>query len=38
VDVHAQPLSMVTAATIMSQLLAGDLAKGRPRQALADHS
>lgn len=38
VDVHARPLSMVTAAAIMSQLVAGDFAKGRLRQALADHS
>lgn len=37
VDVHAQPLSMATAAAIMSQLLAGDLAKGRLRQVLAGH-
>jgi predicted metal-dependent phosphoesterase TrpH len=38
VDVHAQPLSIATAATIMSQILAGDFAKGRLRQALAGHS
>jgi predicted metal-dependent phosphoesterase TrpH len=38
VDVHAQPLSMATAATIMGQLLAGDITKGRLRQALAGHS
>ena len=38
VDVYAQPLSIVTAATIMSQLLAGDLAKGRLRQSLLGHS
>jgi predicted metal-dependent phosphoesterase TrpH len=38
VDVHAQPLSMATAATIMGQLVAGELANGRLRQALADHS
>jgi predicted metal-dependent phosphoesterase TrpH len=37
VDVHAQPLSIPTAAVIMSQLLAGDLAKGRLRQVLAGH-
>ena len=37
VDVHAQPLAIVTAATIMSQLVAGELARGRPRQALAGH-
>ena len=38
VDVHAQPLSMATAATIMGQILVGDLTKGRLRQALAGHS
>jgi predicted metal-dependent phosphoesterase TrpH len=38
VDVHAQPLSIATAAAIMSQLLAGDLARGRLRQVLAGHS
>lgn len=38
VDVHAQPLSMMTAATIMIQFLAGDLAKGRLRHTLLGHS
>jgi predicted metal-dependent phosphoesterase TrpH len=38
VDVHAQPLSIAAAATIMGQILAGEFTKGRLRQALAGHS
>jgi predicted metal-dependent phosphoesterase TrpH len=38
VDVQARPLSVVSAATIMSQLLSTDLRKGRLRQVLAGNS
>jgi len=34
-DVHAQPLSIAAAASIMSELLIGDIRKGRLRQVLA---
>ena len=37
VDVHAQPLSMAAVASIMSELLIGDIRKGRLRQILAGH-
>ena len=36
-DVHAQPLSIAAAASIMSELLIGDIRKGRLRQVLAGH-
>lgn len=36
-DVHAQPLSIAAAASIMSELLIGDIKKGRLRQVLAGH-
>jgi hypothetical protein len=35
VDVHAQPLSIAAAASIMSELLIGDIRKGRLRHVLA---
>ena len=38
VDVHAQPLSIAAAASIMSDLLIVDIRKGRLRQVLAGHS
>jgi predicted metal-dependent phosphoesterase TrpH len=37
VDVHAQPLSIASAASIMSELLIGDIRKGRLRHVLAGH-
>ena len=36
-DIHAQPLSIAAAASIMSELLIGDIRKGRLRQVLAGH-
>jgi hypothetical protein len=38
VRVEARPLSIVAAASIMSQLLSVDLRKARPRQSLATNS
>ena len=36
-DIHSQPLSIAAAASIMSELLIGDIRKGRLRQVLAGH-